>query len=95
MEILRIARSVEEITDVFRELASLSIDHENSLDIIEFEMEKSVTTIVCFCNCPGTCSSHPRERNPFPARCIILLIILISIFLVVLIVKNSVKSSAK
>ena len=83
---MRIVKSIDEITQIFKELAVAGIDEGNIYDVLDFNVESDVITI----GCPG----RPRSpRNSLPTRCITLLIILIAIFLVVIIVKKSPKSS--
>mmetsp|Transcript_15906 Transcript_15906/g.16653 ORF Transcript_15906/g.16653 Transcript_15906/m.16653 type:complete len:306 (-) Transcript_15906:188-1105(-) len=84
-EITRIAKSIEELAQIFKELAVLVIDQGTILDRIDYNMEQVI--------------EHTREgivqlekaenyqKSALPMRCIILLVVLIGIMLGVLVLK--------
>ena len=93
VEITRIAKSIEELAEIFKELAVLVIDQGTILDRIDFNMESAVRRTRT--GVDDVIEAETSQKNALPMRCIILLVVLIAIMLVVLIVKNSPKSSSK
>ena len=93
VEITRIAKSIEELAEIFKELAVLVIDQGTILDRIDFNMESAVDHATV--GNKELAKAETSQKNALPMRCIILLVVLIAIMLVVLIVKNSPKSSSK
>lgn len=85
LEITAIARSIEELTEIFKEFAVLLIVQGFLSDLIESNMEPPTTTQICNIFPESVCD---RRKYNLPTRCIVMLIILIIVFLVVLIVKN-------
>lgn len=86
-EIVRIAKSVEELAAIFKELAVLVIDQGTILDRIDFNLEKAgehakegVANLV---------KAEEHQKNALPFRCIVVLVILIAIMLGILIWKHS------
>ena len=93
VEITKIAKSIEELAEIFKELAVLVIDQGTILDRIDFNMESAVDHATV--GNKELAKAETSQKNALPMRCIILLVVLIAIMLVVLIVKNSPKSSSK
>jgi len=90
-EITRIAKSVEELAQIFKELAVLVIDQGTILDRIDFNMETAVEHAK-----EGIVQlqkAEEHQKNALPLRCIALLVLLIAIMLIVLIVKHTNTSS--
>ena len=91
-EITRIAKSIEELAQIFKELAVLVIDQGTILDRIDFNMESAVEHAK-----EGIVQlqkAEQHQKNALPLRCIVLLIVLIAIMLTVLIVKHTKTSSS-
>ena len=86
-EITRIAKSIEELAQIFKELAVLVIDQGTILDRIDFNMESAVEHAKEGVQQLQTAEKH--QKNALPMRCIAALVILIVIMLIVLIVKHS------
>lgn len=85
-EIQHIARSIEELSQIFKELAVLVIDQGTVLDRIDFNMEQVVEHTK-----EGVHQLVRAEENQKSAkatRCIIFLLIWIFIMIVILILKN-------
>ena len=92
-EITRIAKSIEELAQIFKELAVLVIDQGTILDRIDYNMESAVEHadegIV------DDSDTEPlHQKIALPMRCIIALVVLIAIMLIVLVVKNSPQKSS-
>ena len=86
VEINRVAKSIEELAAIFKELAVLVIDQGTILDRIDYNMEMTNDHTK-----EGLVQLHKAEeyqKSAFPMRCIIVLVVLIIIMLIVLIVKN-------
>ena len=86
-EITRIAKSIEELAQIFKELAVLVIDQGTILDRIDFNMESAVEHAKEGVQQLQTAEKH--QKNALPMRCIAALVVLIVIMLIVLIVKHS------
>ena len=85
-EIMNIAKSIEELAAIFKELAVLVIDQGTILDRIDYNMETAVEHAK-----EGITQLHKAEehqKNNVGMKCIIVLIILIVILMIVLIVKH-------
>ncbi len=86
VEINRVAKSIEELAAIFKELAVLVIDQGTILDRIDYNMEMTVDHTK-----EGLVQLHKAEeyqKSAFPMRCIIVLVVLIIIMLIVLVVKH-------
>ena len=86
-EITRIAKSIEELAQIFKELAVLVIDQGTILDRIDYNMEQVLEHTK-----EGIVQLEKAEayqKSALPLRCIIVLVILIAIMLGVLILKNT------
>jgi len=86
-EIVRIAKSIEELAAIFKELAVLVIDQGTILDRIDYNMEAAVEHAK-----EGIVQlqkAEEHQKNALPLRCIIVLVVLIAIMLGVLIWKHS------
>ena len=78
-EIMRIAKSIEELAAIFKELAVLVIDQGTILDRIDFNMESAVEHAK-----EGIVQlqkAEDHQKNALPFRCIVVLVVLISIML--------------
>jgi syntaxin 16 len=90
-EIQNIAKSIEELAQIFKELAVLVIDQGTLLDRIDYNMEAAVEHVK-----GGVEQLHQAEehqKNNIAMRCIILLVVIIFILMIVLITKHT--SSSK
>jgi len=90
-EITKIAKSIEELAAIFKELAVLVIDQGTILDRIDFNMETAVEHAK-----EGIVQlqkAEDHQKNALPFRCIVLLVVLIAIMLGVLIYKHSNKKN--
>lgn len=86
-EITRIAKSIEELAQIFKELAVLVIDQGTILDRIDYNMEQVIEHTK-----EGIVQLEKAEnyqKSALPMRCIILLVVLIGIMLGVLVLKVS------
>jgi syntaxin 16 len=86
-EIANIAKSIEELAQIFRELAVLVIDQGTILDRIDYNMESAVEHAK-----EGIVQlekAEEHQKNNIGMKCIILLVFLITIMLIVLIVKHA------
>lgn len=86
-EIANIAKSIEELAQIFRELAVLVIDQGTILDRIDYNMETAVEHAKVGIQELHKAEDH-QKNNP-GLKCIIVLVILIFILMIVLIVKHS------
>lgn len=86
-EITRIAKSIEELAQIFNELAVLVIDQGTILDRIDFNMESAVEHAKE--GVEQLVKAEENQKNALPLRCIILLVFLIFIMIVILIVKHT------
>ena len=91
-EITRIAKSIEELAQIFKELAVLVIDQGTILDRIDFNMESAVEHATV--GISELTKAETNQKNALPMRCIIVLVVLIAIMLIVLVVKNSPQKSS-
>mmetsp|Transcript_1271 Transcript_1271/g.2070 ORF Transcript_1271/g.2070 Transcript_1271/m.2070 type:complete len:308 (+) Transcript_1271:100-1023(+) len=86
-EITRIAKSIEELAQIFKELAVLVIDQGTILDRIDYNMEQVLEHTK-----EGIVQLEKAEnyqKSALPMRCIIVLVFLIAIMLGVLVLKNT------
>lgn len=86
-EITRIAKSIEELAQIFKELAVLVIDQGTILDRIDYNMEQAVEHAR-----EGISQLEKAEETQKSARsfkCIIVLVILIAIMLILFILKHT------
>lgn len=86
-EIAHIAKSIEELAQIFKELAVLVIDQGTILDRIDFNMETAVEHAK-----EGIVQlekAEEHQKNSLPFKCIVLLVFLIAVMLVALIVKHT------
>lgn len=86
-EIIRIAKSIEELATIFKELAVLVIDQGTILDRIDFNMEQVLDNTTQGIKQLEKAEEH--QKNALPFRCIIALVILIIIMVSALIYKYS------
>jgi len=86
-EIAQIAQSIEELSQIFKELAVLVIDQGTILDRIDFNMEQVVEHTQEGLGQLGVAEKHQKSARPM--KCIICLIVLIVIMLALLILKHS------
>mmetsp|Transcript_5786 Transcript_5786/g.8133 ORF Transcript_5786/g.8133 Transcript_5786/m.8133 type:complete len:317 (-) Transcript_5786:247-1197(-) len=85
-EIVQIAKSIEELGSIFKELAVLVIDQGTILDRIDYNMEAVVEHTKEGIGQLEKAESH--QKNARPLKCIICLSITIVILMVVLILKH-------
>ena len=90
-EITRIATSINELAQIFKELAVLVIDQGTILDRIDYNMESAVEHAKEGIKELKKAEDH--QKNALPMKCIVALVVLIAIMLIVLVVKNSPKKS--
>lgn len=86
-EIGNIAKSIEDLAAIFKELAVLIIDQGTILDRIDYNMEAAVEHAK-----EGNVQlvkAETNQKNALPLRCVIVLVVLIFIMLAVLIWKHS------
>ena len=95
-EITGIARSIEELEQIFKELAVLVIDQGTILDRIDYNMEIAVERLNVRVGpgCSGSPDPKPNRITASTMRCFIALVVLIAIMLIVLVVKNSPQKSS-
>ena len=85
-EIGKIAKSIEDLATIFKELAVLIIDQGTILDRIDYNMEAAVEHAK-----EGNVQlvkAETNQKNALPLRCIIVLVVLIAIMLGVLVWKH-------
>ena len=88
-EINKIARSIEELAQIFKELAVLVIDQGTILDRIDYNMEQVVENTQ-----EGMVhleKAEQHQKNARATKCIVILVLLIIIMIGVLIAKHSPK----
>ena len=86
-EIIRIAKSIEELAQIFKELAVLVIDQGTILDRIDFNMEHVIDNTQEGLKQLEKAEEHQKNATAF--RCIIVLAILIVVMVAVLIGKHA------
>ncbi len=86
-EIVRIAKSIEELAAIFKELAVLVIDQGTILDRIDYNMESAVDQAKEGIKQLEKAEEH--QKNSMSVKCIIGLVVLIIILVGVLIWKHS------
>ncbi len=87
-EINKIAKSIEELAAIFKELAVLVIDQGTILDRIDYNMEQVLENTK-----EGLVQLHKAEdyqKSALPLKCIVALVVLIFIMLGALILKKTV-----
>jgi syntaxin 16 len=85
-EIAQIARSIEELGSIFKELAVLVIDQGTILDRIDYNMEAVVESTKTGIQQLEKAERH--QKNARPLRCIVCLSITIFVLLLILILKH-------
>ncbi|KDO31366.1 hypothetical protein SPRG_03983 [Saprolegnia parasitica CBS 223.65] len=86
-EIQKIAKSIVDLSTVFKDLANMVIDQGTIIDRIDYNMEDVVTRVHS-----GLKELHRAEKyqhNARPARCIYLLLSLISLCFMILLMKHA------
>jgi syntaxin 16 len=91
-EIVQIARSIEELSTIFKELAVLVIDQGTILDRIDYNMEQVVERTKQ--GMKELVQAEKHQKSSRPLKCIALLIVLICIMIAILVEKHSGKSSS-
>jgi syntaxin 16 len=86
-EIVNIAKSIEELAQIFRELAVLVIDQGTILDRIDYNMENAVAHAKE--GVTQLASAEEHQKNSMSVKCIILLVVLIIIMVGILAWKHS------
>jgi len=86
-EIMKIAKSIEELAQIFRELAVLVIDQGTILDRIDYNMENALENVKQGVKEIEKAEEH--QKNSLSVKCIILLVILIGIMVGILAWKHS------
>jgi syntaxin 16 len=85
-EITHIAKSIEELAQIFKELAVLVIDQGTILDRIDYNMETAVEHAKEGVKQLEKAEEH--QKNSVANKCIFVLILLIGIMVIVLIAKH-------
>jgi len=85
-EIVQIAKSIEELSSIFKELAVLVIDQGTILDRIDYNMEAVVEHTKE--GIGQLEKAESSQKNARPMKCIVCLSITIFILLIILILKN-------
>ena len=85
-EIIKIAQSIEELGQIFKELAVLVIDQGTILDRIDYNMEAVVEHTKT--GLKQLEKAEQTQKSARPMRCIICLSILIFVLLIILILKH-------
>ena len=86
-EIQQIVKSIEELAQIFKELAVLVIDQGTILDRIDYNMENAVENVKQGIVHLEKAEEH--QKNAMSVKCIILLVLLIIIMIVILTWKHS------
>mmetsp|Transcript_18260 Transcript_18260/g.18329 ORF Transcript_18260/g.18329 Transcript_18260/m.18329 type:complete len:314 (+) Transcript_18260:266-1207(+) len=86
-EITRIAKSVEDLAQIFKELAVLVIDQGTVLDRIDYNMEQAVDHAKEAIVQLEKAEEHQKSARSF--RCIVVLIVLIAVMLLLFILKHT------
>lgn len=85
-EITKIANSIEELSQIFKELAVLVIDQGTILDRIDFNMEQVVEHTKEGLAQLG--KANENQKSARPLKCIAVLLVLIGILLTLLVLKH-------
>lgn len=86
-EIVKIAKSIEELAQIFKELAVLVIDQGTLLDRIDYNMETAVTHAKQGVEQLDKAEGHQKKN--LAIKCILLLVLLNIIMIGVLVWKHS------
>lgn len=86
-EISRIAKSIEELAQIFKELAVLVIDQGTILDRIDFNMENAVEHAKTGITQLEKAEASQKSATSF--RCIVVLVVLIAIMVIILVLKHT------
>lgn len=86
-EITKIAKSIEDLAQIFKELAVLVIDQGTILDRIDYNMEQVMDHTRD--GMTHLTKADARQKNNFPQRCIIILMCSIALMVLILIWKHS------
>lgn len=86
-EIVKIAKSIEELAQIFRELAVLVIDQGTILDRIDYNMENAVEHAKEGMKQLEQAEDH--QKSSMSVKCILVLVALIIIMVSILIWKHS------
>ena len=86
-EITQIAKSIEELAQIFKELAVLVIDQGTILDRIDYNMENAVENVKQ--GITHLEKAEESQKNAMSVKCIILLVVLIIIMVGILAWKHS------
>ena len=84
---MHIAKSIEELAQIFKELAVLVIDQGTILDRIDYNMETAVEHAK-----EGLVhleKAEEHQKNSIAMKCIIVLVLLIAIMIIVLVFKHT------
>jgi syntaxin 16 len=86
-EIQKIAKSIDELAVLFKELATLVIDQGTILDRIDYNMENVVTSVEA--GVEQITKAREIQKQAVPEKCIMMLVCIVLVELVVLIAKHS------
>lgn len=86
-EITKIARSIEELAQIFKELAVLVIDQGTILDRIDYNMEQVIDHTKE--GIEQLKEAEEYQKSALPVKCIIILVVLIAIMCGALILKHT------
>ena len=86
-EIVQIARSIEELSTIFKELAVLVIDQGTILDRIDYNMEQVVERTKQ--GMKELVHAEKHQKSSRPIKCIAFLILLICIMIAILVNKHT------
>lgn len=92
-EIIKIAKSVEEMATIFRQLSTMIYEQGTILDRIDHNMENAVADVQA--GMVHLEKAEESQKSAIPTRCIIALVVLIAILLIILIIKHSSKKWGK
>lgn len=85
-EITNIAKSIEELAAIFKELSAMVIDQGTILDRIDYNMEMTVEYAKE--GIQELVKAEEHQKNSLSVKCIIFLCVLIFIMVVILIMKH-------
>ena len=85
-EIRHIAESVEELAQIFKELAALVIDQGTVIDRIDYNMEMAVERTKKGLEQLNKAEQYQKSSRPL--KCMVLLVVLIAIMVIILIVRK-------